>query len=473
MELHPQAQELLWILTDRGAVDLDELEADGEFDNAMRPAQWLAEEELVEIEEERTTGYALTDEGRTALREGLPEERVLELAESGATPVSEVRALGDIGTLGIGKAREKGLVTIADGLVSLTPKGREMLDAERPPPERRSLENIEDGRGADPGEDVAAELLDRGLIRTEESVSRRVVLTENGKQIDESDVTDKFDVEVPAADALSGRKHFARQVYDYIRRVWVEMGFEEMNGPLVVPSLLNFDGLFTPQDHPARELHDTFFVNHPQNADLQPYGPTVDWIGQTHEDGWETGSDGWGYDWDRDEARKNVLRTHTTAVSAMTLWEMDEDDLPAKFFSIGRNFRNETVDWKHLAEFNQSEGIVVSHDVDFQHLKGYLRQFFTRLGYGDVRLRPAYYPYTELSVEVDVYDSDQEEWVGLGGAGMFRPEVVKPLIGFEVPVLAWGLGPGRIIMRHHDITDMREMYRNDLELLRNATAWVE
>ncbi|MDY6769496.1 MAG: hypothetical protein SVU88_00830, partial [Candidatus Nanohaloarchaea archaeon] len=136
------------------------------------------------------------------------------------------------------------------------------------------------------------------------------------------------------------------------------------------------------------------------------------------------------------------------------------------------NFRNETVDWKHLAEFNQSEGIVVSHDVNFRHLKGYLRQFFTRLGYDDVRLRPAYYPYTELSVEVDVYDDEQAEWVGLGGAGMFRPEVVKPLLGFEAPVLAWGLGPGRIIMRQHDISDMREMYRNDLELLRDTEAWV-
>ncbi|MFB6265526.1 MAG: phenylalanine--tRNA ligase subunit alpha, partial [Candidatus Nanohaloarchaea archaeon] len=132
------------------------------------------------------------------------------------------------------------------------------------------------------------------------------------------------------------------------------------------------DALYTPQDHPARELHDTFFMEEPEKSDLGNYGSSVDWIKQVHEDGWETGSDGWNYSWNAEEARRNVLRTHTTSVSAQTLWDLSEDDLPAKFFAVGRNFRNETVDWKHLAEFFQTEGIVVAEDANFRNLLGYL-----------------------------------------------------------------------------------------------------
>lgn len=468
MELHPQARELLEELQERGEASVVQLERETGIPNVMRPAQWLEDEGLVEIDEEKETSYTLTEAGETALKDGLPEEQVLEKIRGGENTVEDVRSLGELAETGIGKAREKGLIEIGDGVLHLTDEGEEMLEKEHE--ELEALKEIEEGGAVD--DDIAAELLTRGLVEEEETINRRLILTDPGRNLNTSDVEEAFNVEVPAADALVGRKHFARQVYDYIRRVWVEMGFKEMRGPIVVPSLLNFDALYTPQDHSARELHDTFFMEAPEKSDLSGYGSTVEWIKKTHEDGWETGSTGWGYGWSDEEARKNVLRTHTTSVSAETLWNLTEEDLPAKFFSIDRNFRNETVDWKHLAEFNQSEGIVVSRDVNFQHLKGYLRQFFTRLGYEDVRLRPSYYPYTELSVEVDVYDREQGEWVGLGGAGMFRPEVVKPLMGFEVPVLAWGLGPGRIIMRHHDITDMREMYRNDLELLRNSRTWV-
>lgn len=470
MELHPQAQELLTLLQEKESVTVAELEKERSHGEIMRPAMWLEEAGLIEIQEETTTGYALTAAGKDALANGLPEEQVLEHVHGGDNTVEEVRSLGDIAGPGIGKAKQKGLIQICDGELHLTEKGEEMLEEEHA--ELAALKQVQDD-DTNIDEDLAETLLDRGLIEETETVSRTLVITDDGKDLDLSAVEDAFDVEAETANALVGRKHFAREVYDYIRRVWIEMGFQEMQGPLVVPSLLNFDALYTPQDHPARELHDTFFMQHPETSDLDQYGPIVDRIKQTHVDGWDTGSSGWQYDWSKDEAAKNVLRTHTTAVSAKTLSELTEDDLPAKLFSLGRNFRNETVDWKHLAEFNQSEGIVVDKNANFRHLKGYLRQFFTKLGYDDVRLRPAYYPYTELSVEADVYDAEQDEWVGLGGAGMFRPEVVKPLLGFEAPVLAWGLGPGRIIMRQHGLTDIRDMYRNDLELLRNAEGWLK
>jgi phenylalanyl-tRNA synthetase alpha chain len=236
---------------------------------------------------------------------------------------------------------------------------------------------------------------------------------------------------------------------------------------------MNFDALYTPQDHPARELQDTFFLERPAEADISEYGDKVDRIKQTHENGWETGSTGWNYDWEEVEAAKNVLRTHTTAVSAQRLHEIDinEEELPKKFFILGRNFRNETVDRYHLAEFYQTDGIVVGEDLSFKNLKAYINKFFEKMGYDEFRLIPTYYPYTEMSVEVQVYDDDDDEWVGLGGAGMFRPEVVKPLLGFEATVLAWGLGIPRIAMKAAEIEDIRELYRNDLELLEEKPSW--
>ena len=94
------------------------------------------------------------------------------------------------------------------------------------------------------------------------------------------------------------------------------------------------------------------------------------------------------------------------------------------------------------------------------------------MGYCDVRMRPAHFPYTEPSFEVDVYNSRKKTWIELGGAGIFRPEVTKPLIGKEVPVLAWGLGMERIITEYFKITDLRDLYKNDLKQLRRMKAWM-
>jgi len=241
----------------------------------------------------------------------------------------------------------------------------------------------------------------------------------------------------------------------------------------VVSSLMNFDALYTAQDHPARDLHDTFFLKNPEKADISEFGEKVENIKQTHEDGWTTGSTGWGYDWSEEEASRNVLRTHTTAVSAQRLHEIDinGEDLPKKLFIIGRNFRNETVDRTHLPGFIQLDGIVVGENLNFRNLKAYLSEFFQKMGYDEFRLIPSYYPYTEMSTEVQVWDEEEEEWLGMGGAGLFRPEVVKPLLGFEATVLAWGLGVGRIAMKAAGINDIRELYRNDIEILEETPKW--
>ncbi len=277
-----------------------------------------------------------------------------------------------------------------------------------------------------------------------------------GKKFRRYDITSQ----VPAI--YGGKRHFVNQAIDYGRKVWLEMGFKEMTGTLVQNSFWNFDALFTAQDHPVREIHDTFFIN---KKGKLPDKKIVDSVKKAHEQG-TRGSKGWGYKWNEDEARKLVLRTHTTCLSAQTLAKLKDKDLPAKFFSIGINFRNETVDWNHGFELLQTDGIVVDENANFRNLLGYLKQFAKKMGFEKIRFRPAYFPYTEPSVEGDVWDEERKEWVEYLAAGMFRPEVTEPLLGKSIPVLAWGPGFGRMLMKLFDIKDIRDLYKNDLTQLR-------
>ncbi len=281
----------------------------------------------------------------------------------------------------------------------------------------------------------------------------------------------RYDVTLPSYRIPIGRLNFVREVLDYIRQVWVEMGFIEMEGPILETCFWNYDALYVPQDHPARDLQDTFYVKTPKSGRF-PSKDLVERVCKAHESGWTTGSIGWGYRWDPEEAKKTLLRTHTTCLSARTLATLKDVELPAKFFAVSKVFRNEKPDRTHLCEFYQTEGIVVDENANMKHLIGYLKEFFRRLGFPDARFRPAYFPYTEPSLEVEVYHPAMDKWIELAGAGIFRPEVVKPLLGREIPVLAWGLGPGRMIMLNYHLKDMRELVMNDLNLLRDAPIWI-
>jgi len=284
-----------------------------------------------------------------------------------------------------------------------------------------------------------------------------------GKKFRRYDVTSN----VPAING--GKRHFVNQSIDYARKIWTEMGFKEMTGNMVQSSFWNFDALFTAQDHPVREMQDTFFID--KKAEL-PNKKIVKAVKKCHEKG-VAGSKGWRYNWNEEEAKKLVLRTHTTCLSARKLAELKKEELPAKFFALGKVFRNETLDWSHGFEFYQTEGIVIDENANFKHLLGYLKQFFGKMGFDKVRFRPAYFPYTEPSVEIDVWHSEKKVWIELAGAGIFRPELTIPLLGKHIPVLAWGLGFDRIITDYYGIKDLRELYKNNLTQLRNIKFWVK
>lgn len=244
-----------------------------------------------------------------------------------------------------------------------------------------------------------------------------------------------------------------------------------MTGNLVESGFWVFDSLFTAQDHPVREMQDTFYLKGIKSG--LPDKKIVEGIKKAHEGGTD-GSHGWNQKWTEDGAKKVLLRTHTTCLSAKKLMKIGKDlkeNVPAKYFALGKCFRNETVDWSHGFEFVQTEGIVIDEDANFKQLIGYLTEFYKKMGYEKVRVRPAYFAYTEPSLEVDVFHPVHKKWIELGGAGMFRPEVTIPMFGRHIPVLAWGQGMDRIIMEYFKITDLRDMYKNDINQLREMKFW--
>ncbi len=459
MKLSKQALQVLEELKSGSPKTVDEFEAEG-FDQSMvhRAALELQENGLATVDEEEEVVQSVTSKGQEVLDRGSPEYRLVQELESGSASIAGLEMEDQ--DVAIGKAREKGWIDIEDGELYLTGAGREALE----------VDSLRQRLGSGDFDD---EMEERGLVSTETRPVQVLHITEQGAETGLEEVEEDFNVEARVKTPRYGKKHFYRNIIDYARETWMELGFAEMSGDFVVPGFLNFDALYTPQDHPAREMHDTFFMEEPEYSDLSGYGQKVENVKETHEDGWETGSKGWGYDWSEEEAARNVLRTHTTAVSVRRLHEIDidEEELPKKLFIVGRNFRNETVDRFHLAEFLQTDGIVVGEELNFANLKGYLVEFFGKMGYDEIRLVPSHYPYTEMSVEVQVWDGDEEEWIGLGGAGMFRPEVVKPMLGFEAPVLAWGLGIPRIAMKAAELEDIRELYRNDIEILEQTPVW--
>ena len=276
-----------------------------------------------------------------------------------------------------------------------------------------------------------------------------------------------YDIESKVPQIYGGKRHFVNQAIDYSKRIWLDMGFKEMKGPIVNTAFWDFDALFVPQDHPAREMQDTFFLS--EKGSL-PDKALVSKVKKAHEKG-VSGSKGWQYQWNEEDAKKMVLRTHTTVLSARTISQLKKSDWPAKFFAVGRCYRNEALDATHLFEFNQTEGIVIDPKANFRHLLGYLKEFFTKMGFSKARFRPSYFPYTEPSMEIDVYHPVLKKWFELGGAGIFRPEVTEPLLGEAVPVLAWGPGFDRILLDYYKITDIRELYKNNLRQLRAIKFW--
>jgi len=490
MDLHPNEVRILKALKTRMSAE-DLAKAAGlEADAVNRTVSWLSTKGLVKLEENAFEEVSLDSEGRKYAEVGLPERRIIQYAgkDGNLSAAAEKIEAAEMG-IGLGWLRKKDLAKIV---------GKDRIEV------------IKEDKTAD--EDLLSALKEKGvlelsslsdeqkkgleLLRNRRNVIRiadrkrvAVLPTEEGINIGKTtEVEDTisqltpelirsgawkkssfrpYDVNIYVKPENAAKKHPLQRLIERISDIFVSMGFSEIGGPLVESAFWNFDALFVPQDHPAREMQDTFYLSKPERMDIPRYDEFRKKVAETHENGGDTDSTGWGYKWNPEMSKNLLLRTHTTAVTCKHLASLSKEDLPAKVFCIGKTFRNEAIDYKHLPEFYQVEGIVVDENANFRNLLGILHEFYRKMGFSNVRFRPSYYPYTEMSVDPEVY-IEGKGWMELGGSGIFRPEVVKPLLGFDCPVLAWGLGLDRAVALSLGMTDIRDLYIPDLEWLRRS-----
>jgi phenylalanyl-tRNA synthetase alpha chain len=262
--------------------------------------------------------------------------------------------------------------------------------------------------------------------------------------------------EVPMANP--GRKHPLTDLINEIREAFTSLGFAEIDGKYIQSAFWNFDALFTPQDHAARDMQDTFYLSEKIKPKIGNKN-LIKQISDTHIKGWKNS-------WNIKIAKKPVLRTHTTPVTLKYLSETKPDE--ARIFTIGRVFRNEKVSYKHLVEFNQIEGVVTGKEITLRDLMGIQTEFYKKIGIKKIKFWPTYFPYTEPSLQSMIFNNNLNKWIELFGMGILRPEVVQPL-GIRNLVLAWGGGIERIAMLKYGISDVRELYNNKIGWLRGLS----
>jgi phenylalanyl-tRNA synthetase alpha chain len=424
-------------------------------DQIRRGIEWLKLKNLAIVDESKSSIISLGKNGLDSFEKGLPERRLLNLVKSGPRKLSDLqKELGFIFGPAMGLCRKNNWIeTSSDEIIlkitpSILPGEKTIQQIGKNKLSKEQIDKID-----------LTELLKRPDFIVEDIIkSKKISLTASAKSIDISNTSGAIDVEAEVPEIFVARTHPLKDTIDEIREIFVTLGFSEILGNMTQSSFWNFDALFTPQDHPARELQDTFFLD---GISAKKIG-TVEQIRKVSD----SHKKNWRYQWDINEARKMVLRTHTTCVTIKHLAENKPDE--ARIFSLGRVFRNEKVSYKHLVEFNQIEGIVVGKDANLRNLMGIQREFYKRIGITKIKFWPTFFPYTEPSLQTMVYNEKLGKWIELFGMGIFRPEVTKPL-GITKPVLAWGGGIERIAMLKYDLDDVREFYNNNLGWLRSNT----
>jgi phenylalanyl-tRNA synthetase alpha chain len=482
----------------KGKASVEQLVAESGLSDAavMRAALTMKEKKLVNIIMERQTTLELNDEGRLHAKKGLPERRLINALDTLGGRATCEKAFEKaclekrFMKIALGWTQRKKWTTFdgnTDKLQSMKQSDfgddeklleilakREALTIRELSPELQETAQILKGR-------KLLDIQDRASHLIELTESGREVLRKTAKTVPElTQLTQeliisgkwrkvnlqKYNIEAPVAKTWPGKKHPYMEFLEQVKSKLVLLGFKEMVGTAVETSLFNFDALYTPQDHPAREASDIYFIKSPKEGSIDAYRKIVANIKKTHENGWKTGSTGWRYKYSLKEARRLILRGHGTCLSARTLISRHLE-IPGRYFSIVRCYRPEVVDRTHLSEFNQVEGIVIEENLNLRDLLGVLGTFATEIAGADkVRFRPDYFPFTEPSVELAAY-KEGYGWLEFGGSGIFRPEVTRPL-GIKHPVIAWGLGIDRLFMMKAKIEEIRYMFSQDLNWLRKT-----
>jgi phenylalanyl-tRNA synthetase alpha chain len=482
--LHPIERSILNSLSSSNHIPVGSLVANTGLpvDQIRRGTEWLKFKGLIVIEQISTQRVFITSEGMEAAKNGLPERRLVNSLKEGYVTLAQVLASGAIKNeeinAAIAGARRNQWIQLIDGKMIPTPF------AATQSPEEIFLENmkeaIEVSKLTEEEKRALEQLKKRpNFIEIKEEKESLISLTDAGRQIiprlSQENVERRLttelissgkwketkfgalDVEASAPIIYPGRRHPLIEIIDEVKEIFIGLGFSEIEGPIIQSGFWNFDALFTPQDHPAREMQDTFYIS----AQKQPIPATKDQIlkvSRVHKQRWNRL-------WDAQEGQRLVLRTHTTPVTVQHLAKVKPE--AGRFFSVGKVFRNEKVSYKHLVEFHQVEGVATAPNASLRELMGLQKEFYSKMGIKRIKFWPTFFPYTEPSLQSMVYNERLKKWVELFGMGIFRPEVTMPL-GIKTPVLAWGGGLERIAMLRFGLDDVRELYGNKLGWLRGV-----
>jgi phenylalanyl-tRNA synthetase alpha chain len=483
-----------------GKASVEQLIAECELPDSavMRAALILQENSLVQVHAKPETRIKLTAEGEIHAQNGLPERRLVNalLALGGKATLNQAAQEAGLEqqfaqiALGWTQRKKWAAFDSKTGTLQVVSSPNEGSD-EKLLNSFCSKEEITLRKLSQELQAAVEPLKKRKAVTLEAKTERILELTKAGEQAIEGGAADltvgakeitqitpeliikggwrnirfqKYNIEAPVANAWPGKKHPYLSFLDEVRAKLVTLGFKEMTGTSVETAFFNFDALYTPQDHPARELDGIYYIKNPQCGDLSKHADVVERVKAVHENGGDTDSRGWGYKYSQQEARRLILRGHGTCLSARTLLSPNLE-VPSKYFSIARVYRPEVVDKTHLSEFNQVEGIIVDEKLNLRDLLGVLGKFAKEIAGADkIRFKPDYFPFTEPSVELSAY-KEGYGWVEFGGSGILRPEVTQPL-GVKVPVIAWGLGVDRLFMMRAGLEDIRSIFSQDLDWLR-------
>ncbi len=503
VELRLQEQQLLSALDKiGGSASVDELIKQCGFPDAavMRSGLMLQEKNMLTIQAATQNIIKLTAEGKIYAKTKLPERKLIQA-------IAEMGGSADLKKAAQQAGLEQQFIQIAQGWVirkkwafydskTNTLTINDALLHQMAVPEGcdeilikflgEKDQATQDDLSSDL-KDAAEQLKKRKLATIETKTNRILKLTAEGKKAasettvalpevtkltPELIITGKwrevklqrYNIEAPVAKTWPGKKHPYLSFLDEVRAKLVQLGFQEMTGPQVETSFFNFDALNEPQDHPAREPTDVYYIKDHKYGELETHSKALEQVKQTHENGWKTGSTGWGYKYSVEPAQRLILRSQGTCLSARTL-EKGKYEVPSRHFGIVRVYRPEITDRTHLSEFNQVEGIIIDQNLTLRDLLGVLGKFALEIAGADkVRFKPDYFPFTEPRVELSAY-KEGYGWIEFGGSGIFRPEVTEPL-DVKVPVIAWGLGIDRLFMMRSGIEDIRMIFSQDLNWLR-------
>ncbi|XP_011685292.1 PREDICTED: probable phenylalanine--tRNA ligase alpha subunit isoform X2 [Wasmannia auropunctata] len=437
-------------------------------------------DDLITVKPISKKKWEITDEGKYIIEHGSHEAVVYNAVPDGGIPQSNLIKSSPYAKVGFSKAMVAGWIELdkSGNVPTVRRKIPSIVDVTQ-----THLKNL-----TDVPENVKAEYKKRKLLQ---EVVIKIMHLEKGPNFStkieklEADLTsdlltngawkDKkfkpYNFDALGASLQIGHLHPLLKVRHEFRKIFVEMGFTEMpTNNYVESSFWNFDALFQPQQHPARDAHDTFFISEPRISTKFPM-EYLERVKTVHSKG-AYGSQGYRYDWKLEEAQKNLLRTHTTSNSARMLYKLMEEGefKPIKYFSIDKVFRNETLDATHLAEFHQVEGVIADYNLTLGNLIGILYEFFSKLGITQLQFKPAYNPYTEPSMEIFCFHNGLEKWIEIGNSGMFRPEMLLPMnIPPDVNVIAWGLSLERPTMIKYGLNNIRDLVgpKVDMEMVHN------